>query len=206
MWMGCGYSGGITLVEAWPKAESASLEARIIGPMAIVTLPDPCLVVLVGAAGSGKSTFASRNFASSQILSSDAYRVLVSGDPTDQSANAAAFTALHAALDRRLGDRLTSVIDATNLTRGARRALVSRATGSGVAAVAIVLDLPHDQILGRNAARDRVVPEDVVRYQLAQVRRLVDETILDRDGFEWIVILRDPREVDAVTMASAPPG
>ncbi len=184
----------------------ARLEARIIGPMAIVTLADPCLVVLVGAAGSGKSTFASRHFASAQILSSDAFRVLISGDPTDQSANAAAFTALHAALDRRLQDRLTSVIDATNLTRGARRALVGRATGSGVAALAIVLDLPHDRVLERNAARDRVVPEDVVRYQLAQVRRLVDEAILDRDGFERIVILRDPREIDAVTIAAPPRG
>jgi predicted kinase len=61
------------------------------------------------------------------------------------------------------------------------------------------LDLPADVVLARNAARvDRVVPEDVVRRHLAEVRRLVDGDALGREGFASIVVLRDPAAVDAV--------
>ena len=39
-----------------------------------IVLPDPSLVVLIGAAGAGKSTFAARHFAPDEVLSSDRFR------------------------------------------------------------------------------------------------------------------------------------
>ena len=166
--------------------------------MAVLVVSDPTLVVLIGAAGSGKSTFAASHFASAEILSSDVFRTAIAGDPTDQSVTGAAFKALHAALARRLLAGRLTVVDATNLTASARRSLTSRARAAGIPAVAIVLDLAPDTVLARNAGRmGRVVPEDVVRRHLAQVRRLVDDGALGRDGFERIVILRDSRELEA---------
>src|SRR5258708_3724643 len=92
-----------------------------------LALPEPCLVVLIGAAGSGKSTLAARLFAKDQILSSDAFRAIVSGDEANQKASKAAFAILHRELDRRMAAHLTTVVDATNVTRFARRALTRRA-------------------------------------------------------------------------------
>jgi protein phosphatase len=165
----------------------------------LITLPDPCLVVLVGAAGSGKSTFAARHFQPEQVLSSDAYRGVVSGDPADQRATPAAFAALHRALDDRLREGRTAVVDATNVTAKARRSLLHRAAAPGVPAVAIVLDLPDSLVLARNAAREpAAVPEHAVRRQLADLRRSLPAAALEREGFALVVRLANPAEVDAV--------
>jgi predicted kinase len=167
--------------------------------MAVVVLPDPSLVVLVGAAGSGKSTLASRHFEPAEILSSDAFRETIAGDAADQSASRAAFVALYAALERRLRAGRLTVVDATSLTQESRRALVTRATAAGIPATALVLDLAPAIVLARNAARhDRVVPEDVVRRHLGRVRRIVDEAALNASGFERVVTLRDPVDVDSL--------
>lgn len=174
-------------------------------PMPMLAVPDPSLIVLIGAAGSGKSTFAARHFAPDEILSSDALRAAISGDAADQSVSRAAFRALHATLDRRLTAGRLTVVDATNITREARRALLDRADATGMPTVAIVLDLAPDLVLARNAARpDRVVPESVVRRHLDAVRQLVDDGALDADGFSAVHILRDQAQVGALEVRRTP--
>ena len=42
-----------------------------------LSLPDRCLVVLIGPAGSGKTTFARKHFRATQVLSSDAFRAML---------------------------------------------------------------------------------------------------------------------------------
>ena len=168
----------------------------------VMTLPDPCVVVLVGAAGSGKSTFAARHFPAEQVLSSDAYRGVVSGDPADQRATPAAFAALHRDLDERLRAGRSAVVDATNVTARARRTLLRRAEAAGVPAVAIVLDLPAALVLARNAGRGpAAVPEDAVRRQLADLRRSLPVRSLQAEGFARVVRLSDPAEVGAFRVA-----
>src|SRR4051812_20725125 len=51
-----------------------------------ITIPELSLVVMIGASGSGKSTFARQHFKTTEILSSDFCRGLVSDDENDQSA------------------------------------------------------------------------------------------------------------------------
>jgi protein phosphatase len=78
-------------------------------------IPDLSLVVMVGASGSGKSTFARTHFQPTEILSSDFCRGLVSNDETDQAATKDAFDILYAIARKRLARRLLTVVDATNV-------------------------------------------------------------------------------------------
>ena len=53
----------------------------------VLPVTDLSLVVLVGASGSGKSTFAGRHFKPTEVISSDFCRGLVADDENDQSAS-----------------------------------------------------------------------------------------------------------------------
>ncbi len=171
-----------------------------------IRLPDPCLVVLVGAAGAGKSTFAAQHFGADEILSSDAYRGLVSGDPTDQRATRPAFAALHGALRRRLHDRRLTVVDATNVTARARAALLREASIAGLPAIAIALDLPADLVLARNRARPGrlAVPDDAVRSHLADLGRALADGQLAREGFENVWRLTTAIDIDSALVVRVP--
>jgi predicted kinase len=165
-----------------------------------IDLPDPCLVVLIGAAGVGKSTFAVRHFRTDEILSSDAFRAAISGDEANQSATGPAFAALHRALDGRSADGRLTVVDATSVRAADRRALLRRAGAAGLPSVAIVLDLPADTIHARNAARSRIVDAAVIDRQLDQLRRSLagPDRAIDREGFAEIIVLDDADRVDQV--------
>lgn len=169
-----------------------------------ISLPDPSLVVLVGAAGSGKSTLAARLFAPGALLSSDAFREVVSGDPADQRATKVAFAILHRQLERRLAAGLTTVVDATNVTPFARSGLLRRAAAAGVPAVAIVLALDPEIVLTRNARRagaGRAVPEIAVRRQLAELDRSLRPGMLHAEPFAAVHVVRTPEELDALRLA-----
>jgi predicted kinase len=170
-----------------------------------IAIPDPSLVVLVGAAGSGKTTFAARHFSGDEPLSSDAFRELLSGDAADQRRTRTAFSLLHREVLRRLAAGRLVVVDATNVERHARRALVTRARLAGIPAVAIVLALPASVVHERNAARSgRVVDPAVVDRHLEGLTATLAAGGIDEDGFATVHVLRSTSEVDSVTVKRGP--
>ncbi len=164
-----------------------------------VKIPDLCLVVLIGISGSGKSTFAARHFAPTQVISSDFCRGLVSDDANDQSATRDAFDVLHVIAAKRLAAGRLTVIDATSVQPEARRSLIALAREHHVLAVAIVLDLPDQVCLARNAARaDRDFGAHVLRQQHSQLRRGLRG--LRREGFQRVYVLSGEADIDGASL------
>ncbi|WP_242579715.1 polynucleotide kinase-phosphatase [Streptomyces sp. MST-110588] len=161
-----------------------------------VGVPDLCLVVLIGATGSGKSTFAARHFRPTEVISSDFCRGLVSDDENDQSASADAFDVLYYIAGKRLAAGRRTVVDATNVQSDARAQLVRLAREHDVLPVAVVLDLPEEVCAARNAARpERAgVPRHVIQRHQRELRRSLKN--LEREGFRKVYVLRGVREVE----------
>lgn len=156
------------------------------------------LVLLVGPAGSGKSTFAARHFPRDAVLSSDAFRAVVSGDESDQSATDAAFRLLHAAAETRLAHGLLTVIDATNVTLQARQPLIAMASRARRPTVAIVFELSVGEALAWNAQRpNRVVPARIIQRQHRLFLRAAPH--LSSEGFR-VERLRGPGQIAAATV------
>jgi protein phosphatase len=187
-------------VAAWRPGELLA-DTDAIATRPLIVVPDPSLVVLIGPAGAGKSTFAQRSFAPGEILSSDALRAVVGRNEADQTASKPAFSILHRQLERRLLRGLLTVVDATNIDGGARRSLLRRAAKYGVPAVAIVFDLPGALVHARNAARSgRIVDPVVVSDHLARLRRLVELGTLEAEGYQAAYRIGTPGELDRVVV------
>ncbi|MFD9564623.1 polynucleotide kinase-phosphatase [Streptomyces sp. NPDC059994] len=166
-----------------------------------LAVPDLSLVVLVGATGSGKSTFARRHFKPTEVISSDFCRGLVADDENDQSASGDAFDVLHYIAGKRLAAGRLTVVDATSVQVESRRQLVQLAREHDVLPVAIVLDLPEEVCAARNAARpDRAgMPRQVIARHRRELRRSLRG--LEREGFRKVHVLRSEAEVDSVEIA-----
>ena len=185
----------------WRADAPADAHARDSDP-ALLEVPPGAMVVLIGPAGSGKSTLAAKHIPPDAVLSSDAFRAQTGRGEADQSVTGAAFAALHRALERRLAGGRTTVVDATSLTRRARLALLDRARRANAVPVALVLDLPAELMIARNATRiGRVVPDAAVQQQLALMRLISDDDLMS-EGFAVVRRLRSPEEVAGLRLMS----
>jgi protein phosphatase len=172
-----------------------------------IHIPETSLVVLIGPSAAGKSTFCRRHFVSTEVLSSDDFRALVSNDRHDQSASSDAFALLYAALEKRLQRRLLTVVDATNLNEEDRQTLLQYAKKYQAPIVAILFDLPdkvhfeHNQTRGKEALPNRVIKRHLsqmwrVRKQLKKERFRRLFTFQTVEEVEQARIIRQPLKVD----------
>ncbi|MEO6848153.1 MAG: polynucleotide kinase-phosphatase [Chthoniobacterales bacterium] len=168
-----------------------------------VKIPDLSLVVMVGVSGSGKSTFAKTHFKSSEVLSSDACRAMVSDNENDQTVTKEAFEVLHYIAEKRLAAGRLTVIDATNVQKEARKPLVELARRHHCIPVALVFDLPERVAHDRNQQReDRDFGPHVIRKQSQDLHRSLRN--LEREGFRHIHVFRTVEEVDAASITREP--
>ena len=168
-----------------------------------IGLPELALVALIGASSAGKSSFAARHFLTSEVLSSDAFRALVSDDENSLEATKDAFESLFYVAGKRLSRGRLTVIDATSVRPDDRRTLVDLARAHDVLPVAIVLDLPRSTLEARHAARpDRDFPASVIVRQMTELRRTLRG--LGKEGFRHVWVLRSETEVNAAQVRRVP--
>src|SRR4051812_45611035 len=147
-------------------------------------LPDPCLVVLVGATAAGKSDWAARWFQPDHVVSADRLRAVVGTSERDLRASRDAFEVLDLIVAKRLARRLLTVVDTTGLDPGRRAAWRALAERHRVPAHAVVLDPPAAEVRRRNRERASPVPAKVVAGQLHEVEGVVDR--LAGEGFAGV--------------------
>ncbi|MFN8609650.1 MAG: polynucleotide kinase-phosphatase [Vulcanimicrobiota bacterium] len=164
-----------------------------------IELPQFSLVLLMGASGSGKSSFARRHFGPSETISSDFCRGLVSDDENDQACSHHAFEILHTIVGKRLELGRLTVVDATHVQPEGRRPLLQLARKYHVLPCVIVFDLPEEICHQRNQLRpDRQFGPHVVRNHTRALRRSLKD--LKAEGFRYIYKLRSVEEVDRATV------
>lgn len=168
-----------------------------------LTIPELSLIVLIGASGSGKSTFARQHFQPFEVLSSDFCRGLVSNEENNQSATKDAFEVLRFIADKRLAAGKLTVIDATNVQMEDRKPLLQMARQYHSFAIAIVLDLPEELCHERNQLRsDRQFGSHVVRRHTQMLRRSLRG--LEKEGFRYVYILNSLEEIASVEIERQP--
>lgn len=169
----------------------------------MIAIPDFSLVVLIGATGAGKSSFAARWFKACEIVSSDLCRAMITDDANDQSVSADAFELVGAIAGKRLKHRRLAVIDATNVRAADRRQWIELARCWHALPVAIVLDPGLDVCIARNRMRpDRDFSPSVPRRMVEEIRRGSGK--LHLEGFRQVWKLSSEDSIAAAALERRP--
>ena len=177
-----------------PAAPAGPMGARV---PRTVFIPVGALVVTVGAAGSGKSTFV-RRFPPDWIVNPDHIRFEVTGDAANHGQEARVWGRAFGRIKGRLARGRTTVLDSTAATPSARRSALRVAQRLGAVVVLLVFDTPLELCLERNRRRhdperSEPVPEAVVRQQHAHVQHFLQASPLASQ--EYVVVIRPGDDV-----------
>ena len=125
------------------------------------------LIILVGPPASGKSTWG-KKFAQENNLtyvSTDAIRAELGKGEDDQTVSSQAFATARARVSSALGAGKSAMIDATSVTQKARKNWINLGRGHGAYIIAVTFEVPREELLRRDAKRERHVgPEIVDRF------------------------------------------
>lgn len=164
------------------------------------TLSTHGLYILVGAPGSGKSTWTQnvQGLTPECVISSDALRKQLFGEREiidkdgsrhvllSKDGDKAVFDIAYSMVRQRLQQRLPVVVDATNVTISARNAWSSIADDCGVPTTLVMFDVPEHVLIERDLKRSARVGIEVIQSFLKRLEKKSSHpviTVQDDDTF-----------------------
>jgi polynucleotide kinase-phosphatase len=181
-----------------------------------VVLPYAGIVLLVGPSNSGKSTLLKRLLAneqllSSEVVSSDDFRVLVSDiefidwkqRPTDeadalydqyQKISEEAFALMDSLVETRCKLNKLTIVDATHLHPDDRKRYISIARNNHVPIVAIILDVDQDILLERDELRDNPRGKRRIKQQYQVFKR--EKRFIKKEGYHATYFVQNTDEIE----------
>lgn len=127
------------------------------------------LVVPIGVAGSGKTTYVKKHYPQFQRISMDEIRGWLSLDPADPLQSQLAYRYCLPILRKALSNGKSAVWDATSLTPVSRKTVVDIAREFDARITMLLFDVPIDELLRRNSNRRGKVPDEVILSQLREL-------------------------------------
>lgn len=148
------------------------------------------LVMMAGASGLGKSTFANKHFPEAKILSADAIRGELFGDESVQKDPRRVFSILHQRVRKALADGETVVVDVTGFN--GREDYTHFARQAQKPAHMVLLYGTLQQSIDGQKSRERKVPEEVLQKQhqsATKLARSIFHKKLGDEGFTSIAVV-----------------
>lgn len=131
---------------------------------------NPTLFVMIGPAGSGKSTFAKQIPYCCRVCP-DSIRKEWFGDESSQREPERVFERAYKTMEDLLCAGFDVAFDATSTTAFARKKILQRVDGIQCRKVAVYMNTPLAECQRRNAQRERRVPDDVIVRQYNQLMK-----------------------------------
>lgn len=155
----------------------------------ILRIPPGAIVVTIGSAGSGKTTWAKRQFPNDQIISLDECRRMVAGGESEHDVTHEAFEILLMALEGRARRRITTLVDGHFVAPDMRRHVLEVARACGRPAVAVCFRVPAELAQFRSRSGNRMLSPKLLRRQVQQV----DDFVLTHqdEGWDQVIFFGD---------------
>lgn len=170
----------------------------------VVTVPDFCLLLLIGTSSSGKSGFARQHFSETEIVSSDHCRAMICDDENDQSINRDCFELFHTIIEKRLRAGRLTVADATNVRFEARKALLELARRYHAPALALVFNIPlADSTRFLEARADRPFGPEVLKKHHDALQASLGK-LRGGEGFAAVHEWTSPEEISRIRVVREP--
>lgn len=166
----------------------------------------PAIIVMIGPAGSGKSTWARARYPHEQRLSSDQFRALLTDSEDAQGVSKRAFELLRLFARERLELGRRAIIDATNVSREEREQWLEMARELDVPTHAVWFDVSLDECMERQKQRERTVHRGAVARHVRALEGAPGALLEE----EWSMVSRvtstcKAGELDEVLRAWEPP-
>lgn len=188
-----------------------------------IQLPYAGIVLLIGPSNSGKSTLLNNLIdkeviQTSEVISSDDFRVLVSDQdfiewkdrPKDEAASLMdeyssiskeAFMMMDSVIEARCRLNKLTFVDATHLHSDDRKRYISLARKNNVPILALVINIPENELIIRDEKRDKPRGKRRIKQQYQTFKR--EKGFVKREGYLSVYSINDTNNLEFIRRSNS---